>query len=273
MDDGGVGGEKKRKEGVKEKKKKASERKKPLTKSIGVFLRVRQHEVNNKHIITATTILLQHFSNFTSFFNFTGFIKLMASSSSSSSSLVDPAPIVFPPPHTFDILPDLHPIVLRLLSAKNPLPGTSQSTSASFTSPSTAVTSQPNQRTAVTPSSVPPPSKATTATTLHPNLQIRGHGHEPGHGHNHSHSQALTPLDAKDLPTATSAIKTRLRGARAVVDTLPDSHRTVADQEREIAALQARIDRLTRILVEFGRRAKSERDQVQEWEINMETRP
>lgn len=222
---------------------------------------------------TATTIiiLLQHFSNFsniTGFTGFTSFIKLMASASSSSSSLADPAPIVFPPPHTFDILPDLHPIVLRLLSAKNPLPGTSQSTSASFTSPSNAVTSQPNQRTAVTPSSVPPPSKAATATTL---LQIRGHGHEPSHSHNHSHSQALTPLDAKDLPTATSAIKTRLRGARAVVDTLPDGHRTVAEQEREIAALQARIDRLTRILVEFGRRAKSEREQVQEWEINMET--
>jgi hypothetical protein len=57
------------------------------------------------------------------------------------------------------------------------------------------------------------------------------------------------------------------------VDALPDVHRSVADQEREMAALQTRIDRLTRILAEFGRRAKPEREHVQEWKIDMETRP
>lgn len=49
------------------------------------------------------------------------------------------------------------------------------------------------------------------------------------------------PLSLKEVPAATDPIKHRLQRARQQVKALPDIGRTVAEQEREIEELQARI--------------------------------
>jgi hypothetical protein len=80
----------------------------------------------------------------------------------------------------------------------------------------------------------PPPPGAATSTSRLPSS---------------STSRSPRPLDVKDLPTAAAPLKIRLQKARAVIAALPDIQRDVADQEREIAALDARIARLRRVLV------------------------
>lgn len=51
-------------------------------------------------------------------------------------------------------------------------------------------------------------------------------------------------MSLKEIPAATDALKHRFRRARAVIATsLPDLDRGVAEQEAEIAALEARIAR------------------------------
>lgn len=66
---------------------------------------------------------------------------------------------------------------------------------------------------------------------------------------------APRPLDAKDLPTEASSIKIRIQKTQAVVEGLPDIHRSVGEQEREIEELETRIAKLTSVISEFGRRA------------------
>ncbi|KKK19316.1 hypothetical protein AOCH_003840 [Aspergillus ochraceoroseus] len=69
------------------------------------------------------------------------------------------------------------------------------------------------------------------------------------------------PLDIKNLPTEVSSIKIRIQKAHAVVENLPDIHRTVAEQESEIHELEDRIGRLKAVISDFGKRANNTRSQ------------
>jgi hypothetical protein len=59
------------------------------------------------------------------------------------------------------------------------------------------------------------------------------------------------------LPTEASSIKIRIQKAHAVVESLPDIGRSVAEQEQEIEELEDRIARLNAVLSDFGKRAET----------------
>ncbi|EEA20719.1 hypothetical protein TMatcc_000708 [Talaromyces marneffei ATCC 18224] len=158
-----------------------------------------------------------------------------------------PQAVPFPPPQTFDFLPPLHALVLRLLSSTNTptigaaAAGASQSTIggnasvgvASQTeagSQSQQKQSQPQPK----PASQQPLGGATDSATP---------------------SSNLPPLEAKDLLTAASAIRIRIQKARAVVQGLSDVERTTEEQDDEIEELQERIASLRGVVADFGRRA------------------
>lgn len=150
-------------------------------------------------------------------------------------------PVPFPPPQTFDFLPQLHGLLLRLLApptnSGGPSSGRVGEDAAAPSGPSTAgpsQTQQPQENNNVAPQ-VAPGTIAAEIAALGPN--------------------APPPLDAKDLPTEASSIKIRIQKAQAVVDGLPDVHRSVEDQELEIDELEDRIAKLKSAISEFGRRA------------------
>ncbi|KAJ5095599.1 hypothetical protein NUU61_004955 [Penicillium alfredii] len=150
--------------------------------------------------------------------------------------------VPFPPPQTFEIIPPLHGILVRLLSQKRTsdgaggppgvtgAPDTSGAPAQSQTQqPSTAVPGGENNGNA--PSSQAVPEVAVLDSTAHP------------------------PLDVKDLPTETSSVKIRISKARTVVEGLPDVHRSVAEQQKEIDGLEDRVARLHSVISDFGARA------------------
>ena len=55
------------------------------------------------------------------------------------------------------------------------------------------------------------------------------------------HYTDLAPLEPKDLPAEVLSIKSRIRRALRELEKLPDMHRSVAEQEQEIAALESRV--------------------------------
>lgn len=63
------------------------------------------------------------------------------------------------------------------------------------------------------------------------------------------------PLDLKALPTETSSVKIRIQKARAVVEGLPDVHRSVDEQQKDIDELEDRVARLRSVISDFGARA------------------
>lgn len=152
----------------------------------------------------------------------------------SSSPQPPPQPVPFPSPQTFDIIPPLYGLLLRLLSPQTTAEAASGS-NARVPVDTVGPTSAPS-------AAVPSHSHSTTATTDH-------------HGVLGSGSNAPRPLDAKNLPTEANSIKIRIQKARAVVEGLPDVQRSVADQEREIEELEDRIGRSRSVISEFGRRA------------------
>ncbi|PKX91963.1 RNA polymerase II mediator complex middle subunit MED9 [Aspergillus novofumigatus IBT 16806] len=132
-----------------------------------------------------------------------------------------PQPVPFPPPQTFDIIPPLHGLLLRLLSAQTAGEGGPRTVGeAGGEAPSGS--SGPGQ-------GVQQPTSAT--------------------------GSGLAPLTAKNLPTEASSIKIRIQKAHAVVGSLPDIGRSVAEQEKEIEELENRIARLNAVLSDFGKRA------------------
>jgi hypothetical protein len=68
-------------------------------------------------------------------------------------------------------------------------------------------------------------------------------------------SNVPPPLDVKHLPTEVSSVKIRTQKAHAVVASLPDVDRSVAEQEAEIQELEDRIARLQSVISDFGKRA------------------
>lgn len=154
-----------------------------------------------------------------------------------ASSSPSPQPVPFPSPQTFDIIPPLHGLLLRLIS-----PQTTGEAALSGARPPPAAGAASSAAPPHSQSQLQPPS----ATDNHAssNAEVGAVG-----------PNAPPPLDIKDLPIETNSIRIRIQKARAVVESLPDVHRTVADQEREIEELEDRIARLRSVIVEFGKRA------------------
>lgn len=152
-----------------------------------------------------------------------------------------PDTVPFPPPQTFEIIPSLHGILLRLLSPKPAQTGPSvpgETTGA----PGASVDAQGQQQQA--PSSIAG-GEITNLATSQAIPEVPVHD-----------SNGLPPLDVKDLPTATSSVRIRIQKARAVVEALPDVDRSVEEQQQEIAELEDRVSRLRSVIADFGSRAR-----------------
>ncbi|KAE8153949.1 RNA polymerase II transcription mediator complex subunit 9-domain-containing protein [Aspergillus avenaceus] len=182
-----------------------------------------------------------------------------------------PQPVPFPPPQTFDIIPPLHGLLLRLLSPQSNSDGVPNAraaedptgaTAPSGSGPTTGIPSQsqgPQPQVAAgnqnNSSGVLPTVSSTAAGSASAAAEIAALS-----------SNAPPPLDIKDLPTEASSIKIRIQKAHAVVEGLPDVHRSVAEQEKEINELEDRISKLKAVISDFGRRANPanmEKEKVQ----------
>lgn len=152
-----------------------------------------------------------------------------------------PAPetVPFPSPQTFEIIPPLHGILSRLLSSKGQQTGSSDAPGDT-----TGVPGASQTQTQQTPSNIPNGGHNGNTTSSHavPEVSVLG-------------SSAHPPLDVKNLPTETSSVRIRIQKARTVVEGLPDVHRSVNDQQREIAELEDRVRRLRSVISDFGSRA------------------
>ncbi|CRG85672.1 hypothetical protein PISL3812_02704 [Talaromyces islandicus] len=177
------------------------------------------------------------------------------------------SPHAFPTPQTFDFLPPLHALLLRLISTANNSNGNnnSQTPAGDVVGAGTGPGSgggdlkqqqqQPQQH-QQQPPPPPPPPKASQQSTTTPSTQTIQH--QPSDASLLGTAAAggvLPPLEAKTLPTAASAIKIRIQKARAVVEKMPGIERSVTEQEEEIEKLEERIARLKSVVAEFGRRA------------------
>lgn len=153
-----------------------------------------------------------------------------------------PETVPFPPPQTFEIIPPLHGILLRLLSPKpaQTVPtGVSGETTGALGASADAQTQQQQA-----PSSIPGGDNNNLVTSQAiPEVPVHD-------------SNGVPPLDVKDLPTATSSVRIRIQKARAVVEALPDVDRSVEEQQTEIAELEDRVARLRAVISDFGNRAK-----------------
>ncbi|KAL3453430.1 RNA polymerase II transcription mediator complex subunit 9-domain-containing protein [Aspergillus insuetus] len=164
-----------------------------------------------------------------------------------------PQAVAFPPPQTFDFIPPLHGLILRLLSPQTNGEGASNAQGAGNeeSGPGQAQ-SQPQPTSGVgndnstaellgaVSSSAPVPASAAAAA----DIAALGSNLSP-------------PLDIKNLPKEVSSIKIRIQKAQAVVENLPDVDRTVTEQEMEIQELEDRIMRLKSVISDFGRRANN----------------
>ncbi|KAL2835014.1 RNA polymerase II transcription mediator complex subunit 9-domain-containing protein [Aspergillus cavernicola] len=161
-----------------------------------------------------------------------------------------PQAVPFPPPQTFDFIPPLHGLILRLLSPQTTVEGPNGQGSGNDGTGSGQGLSQQQQITsavgndnsnvellAAVSSSGPGPTSVAADIALGSSLP--------------------PPLDIKNLPTEVSSIKIRIQKAQAVVEGLPDVHRTVAEQDKEIRDLEDRIARLQSVISDFGRRANN----------------
>lgn len=158
----------------------------------------------------------------------------VAPESPSKDATEPPLTVPFPSPQTFEIIPPLHGILLRLLSQRNPSNG---SGGAPIEAPGGLGASAAHQQDQQAPSNGN--NGTSQAVQEVPTLDPNAH----------------PPLDVKDLPTQTSSVKIRIQKARAVVEGLPDVQRSVEDQQTEIAELEDRVARLRSVITEFGSRA------------------
>ncbi|KAL4962403.1 RNA polymerase II mediator complex middle subunit MED9 [Aspergillus stella-maris] len=141
-----------------------------------------------------------------------------------------PQAVPFPPPQTFDFIPPLHGVLLRLLSPQTNGDGAANGAND-------GVAGQDQSQSQQQPSSSAVGNDGNNAGLL-----------GPGH-------TSAADLDVKNLPTEVSSIKIRIQKAQAVVESLPDIDRTVDEQEEEIHDLEDRITRLKSVIADFGRRA------------------
>lgn len=162
----------------------------------------------------------------------------IAPESPSKDATSAPQTVPFPSPETFEIIPPLHGILLRLLSNG----GSSNGAGDTSGGANGGIDDHTNPNTQGQAESSGAGNQDPTASQAVSDL--------PGLG-----SNANQPLNVKDLPIATSSVKIRIQKARAVVEGLPDVHRSVDDQEKEIAELEDRVGRLRSVIADFGKRA------------------
>ncbi|KAI9735933.1 MAG: hypothetical protein M1834_001399 [Cirrosporium novae-zelandiae] len=101
--------------------------------------------------------------------------------------------------------------------------------------PSSSVTDQ-----SYAPSIMPPPQTFDSLPPLHALLSRLDPSQSP--------YPKQQPLDAKDLPVEASGIKVRLQKARATVQELPETDKSLADQEEEIQELLEKIAKQKEVL-------------------------
>lgn len=170
---------------------------------------------------------------------------LPKSSAAPESPLKDmseiPDTVPFPPPQTFEIIPPLHGILLRLLSPKPTQTEPSGVPGETTGAPGATADAQAQHQQA--PSSIPGGDNNAATSQAIPEVPVHD-----GNG--------IPPLDVKDLPTATSSVRIRIQKARAAVEALPDADRSVEEQQKEIAVLEDRIARLRSVISDFGSRAR-----------------
>ncbi|KAJ5390130.1 uncharacterized protein N7496_001198 [Penicillium cataractarum] len=153
-----------------------------------------------------------------------------------------PDTVPFPPPQTFEIIPPLHGILLRLLSPKPAQAAPTGVSGETAGAPGASVDAQGQHQQA--PSSIPGADNNNPATSQAiPEVTLHD-------------SNGVPPLDVKDLPTATSSVRIRIQKARAVVEALPDVDRSVEEQQEEMTELEDRISRLRSVIADFGGRAR-----------------
>lgn len=157
-----------------------------------------------------------------------------------------PQTVPFPPPQTFEIIPPLHGILVRLLSQKASSGGTSGALSGAMGPPGAVTEGQAQDQ--QTSSGIPGNGSNGTSAS-HPVTETSA-----------LDSNAHPPLDIKDLPTETSSVKIRIQKARGVVEGLPDVHRSVEEQQKEIDELEDRVARLRSVISDFGNRAGTTTD-------------
>ncbi|KAL5000205.1 RNA polymerase II transcription mediator complex subunit 9-domain-containing protein [Aspergillus recurvatus] len=162
-----------------------------------------------------------------------------------------PQSVPFPPPQTFDFIPPLHGVILRLLSPPTNPEGAVIGGNGGAAGPeqnhsqhqqSTSAVGNENSNAELLAAASPSGPGTSTAA------EIVALG-----------SDLLPPLDVKNLPTEVSSIKIRIQKAQAVVEGLPDVDRSVAEQEKEIRDLKDKISRLKSVISDFGRRADNAR--------------
>ncbi|RAO65354.1 uncharacterized protein BHQ10_001366 [Talaromyces amestolkiae] len=168
------------------------------------------------------------------------------------------AAIPFPSPQTFDFIPPLHALILRLHSSTNTSASTaaagavtSQSTIGGNASVEGVVASQSEAGLQTQPQTQT--QQKQSQSQLKSQLPLGGGGATDSA--TPSSSSNLPPLEAKDLFTAASAVRIRIQKARAIVESLPDVDRTTEEQDDEIEELVARIASLRGVIADFGRRA------------------
>ncbi|KAL1975587.1 hypothetical protein VTN31DRAFT_3979 [Thermomyces dupontii] len=166
-----------------------------------------------------------------------------------------PAPVPFPSPQIFDFLPPLHAILSRLLASSSSVPASGGTQNQE---PGNQTSGQSDSQ-----KQIPPQTSSSTGPTSTPTAAAGAASTTAGAAPSQSSQQLpapqqqSAPLDLKELPTATNAIRIRIQKARAVVEALPDVHRSVAEQEEEIRALEERIEKLKGVIADFGRRVDS----------------
>ncbi|KAL4779577.1 RNA polymerase II transcription mediator complex subunit 9-domain-containing protein [Aspergillus varians] len=160
-----------------------------------------------------------------------------------SDSPTTPQAVHFPPPQTFDFIPPLHGLILRLLSPQTNGEGAANAGTDGAAGPDQAQSQQQQSTSAVGNDNNNAELLANPNTAA---AEIAALG-----------STLPPPLDVKHLPTEVSSIKIRIQKAQAMVEGLPDVDRTVAEQEKEIHDLEERIARLKSVISDFGRRANT----------------
>lgn len=155
-------------------------------------------------------------------------------------STYTPHPLALPPsfsPDTLDVLTELSDVLRKVHeSAQESLQRDTTSTG------NPGQQQKPQSQQGQTPSqSLAPPS-------LHPHQKQGGSVTTPAAGSAAGGAGAGKKLTFKDVPGATDGIKHKLQKARGQVRALPDMSRTVGEQEKEIAELEARIERQRNLL-------------------------
>ncbi|KAL3482402.1 RNA polymerase II transcription mediator complex subunit 9-domain-containing protein [Aspergillus californicus] len=158
-----------------------------------------------------------------------------------------PQAVPFPSPQTFDFIPPLHGLILRHLSPQSTVEGgaNGQGTGNDGTAASGQGQSQQQQTPAVGNDNSNAEILAAGPTSAAVDIAAMG-------------SNIPQALDIKSLPTEVSSIKIRIQKAQGVVEGLPDVHRTVTEQEKEIDDLEDKIARLKSVISDFGRRANKD---------------